>query len=29
VRGTPLPEAERQRIDENVRRAAYHIIAGK
>jgi hypothetical protein len=25
VRGTPLPEAERQRIDENVRRAAYHI----
>jgi L-lactate dehydrogenase len=29
VRGTSLPEAERQRIDENVRRAAYHIIAGK
>ena len=29
VSGTPLPEAERQRIDENVRRAAYHIIAGK
>jgi L-lactate dehydrogenase len=27
--GTPLPEAERQRIDDNVRRAAYHIIAGK
>lgn len=29
VRGTPLPEAERQRIDDNVRRAADHIIAGK
>jgi L-lactate dehydrogenase len=29
VQGTPLDEAERQRIDENVRRAAYHIIAGK
>src|SRR5262245_42985479 len=29
VRGTPLDAAERQRIDENVRRAAYHIIAGK
>jgi L-lactate dehydrogenase len=29
VRGTPLPEAERQRMDGNVRRAAYHIIAGK
>jgi L-lactate dehydrogenase len=29
VRGTPLPEAERQCIDDNVRRAAYHIIAGK
>ena len=29
VRGTPLTEAERQRMDENVRRAAYHIIAGK
>jgi L-lactate dehydrogenase len=29
VRGTPLAEAERQRIDENVRRAAYQIIAGK
>jgi L-lactate dehydrogenase len=29
VRGTPLTEAERQRIDENVRRAAYQIIAGK
>ena len=29
VRGTPLPEAERQCIDVNVRRAAYQIIAGK
>jgi L-lactate dehydrogenase len=29
VSGTPLPETERQRIDENVRRAAYQIIAGK
>jgi L-lactate dehydrogenase len=29
VRGTLLDEVERQRIDENVRRAAYHIIAGK
>jgi len=29
VRGTPLSEAERQRIDDNVRRAADHIIAGK
>jgi L-lactate dehydrogenase len=29
VRGTPLTEAERQRLDENVRRAAYQIIAGK
>jgi L-lactate dehydrogenase len=29
VHGTPLGEDERRRIDENVRRAAYHIIAGK
>src|SRR5215831_7513433 len=29
VHGTPLGQADRQRIDENVRRAAYHIIAGK
>src|SRR5262245_11157825 len=29
VRGKPLTDAERQQIDENVRRAAYHIIAGK
>jgi L-lactate dehydrogenase len=29
VHGTPLGEAEREQIDENVRRAAYHIIAGK
>jgi L-lactate dehydrogenase len=29
VHGTPLSEAERQAIDEQVRRAAYHIIAGK
>jgi L-lactate dehydrogenase len=29
VHGTPLDAAERQLIDENVRRAAYQIIAGK
>jgi L-lactate dehydrogenase len=29
VHGRPLSNADRQRIDENVRRAAYHIIAGK
>lgn len=29
VHGKPLTEADRQRIDENVRCAAYHIIAGK
>jgi L-lactate dehydrogenase len=29
VHGKPLTEAERQEIDENVRRAAYHIISGK
>jgi L-lactate dehydrogenase len=29
VHGTPLDAAERQDIDENVRRAAYRIIAGK
>ena len=29
VHGTPLEAAERQAIDDNVRRAAYHIIAGK
>ena len=29
VHGTPLTGADRMRIDENVRRAAYHIIAGK
>jgi L-lactate dehydrogenase len=29
VHGTPLDESERRQIDENVRRAAYHIIAGK
>jgi L-lactate dehydrogenase len=29
VHGTPLDAAERQDIDDNVRRAAYHIIAGK
>jgi L-lactate dehydrogenase len=29
VHGRPLTEADRQRIDENVRRAAYQIIAGK
>lgn len=29
VAGKPLTTAERQRIDENVRRAAYQIIAGK
>ena len=29
VHGTPLTAEDRQHIDENVRRAAYHIIAGK
>ncbi|HVO47211.1 MAG TPA: L-lactate dehydrogenase [Steroidobacteraceae bacterium] len=29
VQGTPLSGEERQQIDEQVRRAAYHIIAGK
>lgn len=29
VQGTPLTEADRAQIDERVRRAAYHIIAGK
>ena len=29
VHGKPLTEADRAQIDENVRRAAYHIIAGK
>jgi len=29
VHGTPLTLQDRERIDENVRRAAYHIIAGK
>lgn len=29
VHGTPLGAAEQQQIDEQVRRAAYHIIAGK
>jgi len=29
VRGKPLTAEDRQRIDENVRRAAYQIIAGK
>lgn len=29
VHGKPLTSAERQQIDEQVRRAAYHIIAGK
>src|SRR4029077_11506249 len=29
VHGQPLTSADRQQIDENVRRAAYHIIAGK
>jgi L-lactate dehydrogenase len=29
VHGTPLTQADRQQIDEQVRRAAYHIIAGK
>jgi L-lactate dehydrogenase len=29
VHGKPLTAADRQQIDENVRRAAYHIIAGK
>ena len=29
VHGTPLTAAERARIDDQVRRAAYHIIAGK
>ncbi len=29
VHGTPLSREERRQIEENVRRAAYHIIAGK
>jgi L-lactate dehydrogenase len=29
VHGRPLDESDRRQIDENVRRAAYHIIAGK
>src|SRR5215467_6677938 len=29
LHGKPLSEVQRQEIDENVRRAAYHIIAGK
>ena len=29
VHGTPLTAADRKQIDESVRRAAYHIIAGK
>jgi len=29
VHGKPLTQVEREGIDENVRRAAYHIIAGK
>ncbi|HTL54406.1 MAG TPA: L-lactate dehydrogenase [Candidatus Limnocylindrales bacterium] len=29
VHGTPLTKAQRQEIDQNVRRAAYQIIAGK
>ena len=29
VHGTPLTAQDRERIDDNVRRAAYHIIAGK
>jgi len=29
VHGRPLTAGDRERIDENVRRAAYHIIAGK
>lgn len=29
IRGTALTTADRERIDEQVRRAAYHIIAGK
>jgi len=29
VHGTPLTSGDRQQIDEQVRRAAYHIIAGK
>jgi L-lactate dehydrogenase len=29
VQGTPLIDAQRQQIDENVRRAAYQIIVGK
>ena len=29
VHGKPLTAADRQQIEENVRRAAYHIIAGK
>jgi L-lactate dehydrogenase len=29
VHGKPISQAQRKEIDENVRRAAYHIIAGK
>jgi len=29
VHGSPLTAADRSQVDENVRRAAYHIIAGK
>jgi L-lactate dehydrogenase len=29
VHGTPLSDAQRRQVDENVRRAAYQIIAGK
>jgi L-lactate dehydrogenase len=29
VRGVPLTDADRQRVDDNVRHAAYQIIAGK
>jgi len=29
VHGKPFTTADRQQVDENVRRAAYHIIAGK
>src|SRR5688572_6872971 len=29
VHGTPLTQEQRSQIDDNVRRAAYHIIAGK
>jgi L-lactate dehydrogenase len=29
VHGRPLTDAQREQVDDNVRRAAYHIIAGK